>query len=140
MSRSSARRAQASPLTALVALLAVAAGLSLYAGVLDTSLRAPGGPDPTAGTVADRTLDSLAPAGVATPDRLAGLRDAATRSRVVPAGHRVNVTLTVRGDRWRAGPSPPARSGRPAEAVRTTSVRLAPGRVVPGRLRVVVWS
>ncbi|WP_254537314.1 DUF7285 family protein [Halomarina litorea] len=136
MSRSSARRAQVSPLAALVALLAVCAGVSLYAGTLDTSLHSLTGPDPTVRTVADRTLDTLAPTGVTTPARLAN-RSLTAGAGAVPEGYRVNVTLVAGGERWQRGPAAPPGAGR---TVRALGVRLDPGRVVPGRLRVVVWS
>ena len=139
MSRSSARRAQVSPTAALVALLAVGAGLSLYAGVLDASVRSGETSDTPVPIVADRTLDRLAPAGVATPARLRRFDSRSNRSRVAPDGYRVNVTLAAGGERWRAGPPIPT-TARTARAVRTPAVRLAPGRVVPGRLRVVIWS
>lgn len=138
MSRSSGRRAQVSPMAALVAVVAVGIGLSLYAGALDASTRPPDtGVEPTAGTVADRTVDVLAPAGVATPARLAELAGPSPRLHVVPAGYRLHATLAADGRRWRVGPSPPADVHR---ATRAVGVRVAPGRVVPGRLEVVIWS
>ena len=124
-------RAQASPIAALAALFAVCAGLSLYATVLGGSV-----PLVQGGGVADPTLDRVHDAatdgGVAAPDRL---DRAATRG---PDGHRLNVSLTVADEAWTVGPSVPG--GATDRASRLVSVRLAPGRVEPGRLSVVVWS
>lgn len=117
------------PLAALVALAAVALALSLYAGVLEASL--PGDSDRTAAVTADRALAAVAPDGVARPARLA---DAVA---VAPEGYRLNATLTTGDRRWTAGPDrPPDRDGQR----RQVAVRLEPGRVRPGALRVVVWS
>lgn len=136
MSRSSARRAQVSPVAALVSLLAVCVGVSLYAGVIDTSVRSLGGPDPVAGTVADRTLDALAPTGVTTAARLAAF-PSPSDAAAVPDGYRANLTLVTGGERWQTGPPTPPDA---AHAVRSVGVRRRSGRVVPGRLRVVIWS
>lgn len=129
--REARRRAQASPVAALAALFAVCAGVSLYATVLGGSV-----PLVQGGGVADPTLDRVHDAasdgGVTAPDRLAA---ATTRG---PEGYRLNVSLAVANERWTAGPAAP-RSATD-RASRLVSVRLAPGRVEPGRLSVVVWS
>lgn len=142
MSRSSARRGQAEPLAALVAVVAVGAGVSLYAGALADARIAGAGPGPgpgpgsdpdaTAGTAADRALERVAPVGVARPGRMADLPS------VAPSGYRLNATLTCGTERWTVGP--PAPSSATARADRPTSVRTAPGRIRPGTLRVVIWS
>ncbi|MFC5970636.1 hypothetical protein ACFPYI_04755 [Halomarina salina] len=139
MSRSSARRGQVEPVAALVALAVVCAALSLYAGVLGDTLAVTGGSssDPTAESVADRARGHLTPAGVADPDRLDGVPGTA------PDGYRLNATLACRdagagtGGEWTVGPAPPSTAER---AVVPVSVRVAPGRVRPCRLAVVVWS
>jgi len=135
MSRSSAHRGQVEPLAALVALVAVGAGLSLYAVALADARADRDGSDPTVETVADRTLERVAPAGVARPGRTSELPS------VAPSGYRLNATLTSGDDRWTVGPSAPA-AGSPtaSRATRPTSVRVAPGRVRAGTLRVVIWS
>lgn len=128
MSRSSGR-AQVEPLVALVAVAAVCLGLSLYAGVLDDALR--DRPErATAETVADRALAEVAPAGVARPPLLPAVEGAA------PDGYLVNVTLVAGEYRVAVGPVAPDRA---RTATRPTGVRVAPGEVRPGALRVVVW-
>jgi len=117
------------PLAALVAVAAVALALSLYAGVLEASL--PGDNDRGGAVTADRALAAVAPDGVARPARLSAALSAA------PAGYRLNLTLTTGEHRWSAGPDrPPGVEPRS----RQVAVRLGPGRVRPGTLRVVVWS
>jgi hypothetical protein len=128
MSRSSGR-GQVEPTAALVVLLAVCASVSTYATVL-------GGAGyeaerDVATPTLERVVDRLAIGGVADPTR----RRRAQRAG--PAGYRVNVTLASGGRRWYAGPTP---SADVDTAVRTLGVRLAPGRVRPGRVRVEVWS
>ncbi|MFB6304535.1 MAG: hypothetical protein ABEH47_05165 [Haloferacaceae archaeon] len=130
MSRSSARRGQVEPTAALVAVLAVGAGLSLYAGAVED---APLNDDRDVAPVAlDSVRDAASTAGVLDPGELAG----AVR-RETPRGYRLNATLAAGGRRWTAGPPRPA-SGTDRASVRT-SVGLGPGRVRPGQLRVVVW-
>lgn len=126
MSRSS-DRAQVEPLPALVAVGAVCLGLSLYAGVLVDRL--PPSPGPDADVALDVVHDHAAEDGVLDPDRLS--------TAPTPDGRSRNVTLVVQDRRWTVGPSPTA--GRGDRARQTASVRLGPGRVRPGRLRVVVW-
>lgn len=125
----SSARGQVEPLAAIVAVVAVGIGLSVYAGVLDASL-----PGPRERGVADATLGrvwaQISTGGVADPARLA------RGPAVAPGGYRTNVTLAAEGRTWRAGPEVPSRADA---AERHASVRLAPGRVRPGRLRVAVW-
>jgi hypothetical protein len=131
MSRSSAR-AQVEPIAALVCLLAVCAAVSVYA----TALAGAGyGTERDVATpTLDRVVDRLAAGGVAVPDRTERAR------RAGPAGYRLNVTVAAAGARWHAGPMPPGRRADTGTAARTISVRLAPGRVRPGRVRVEVWA
>lgn len=130
MSRWSGRRGQVEPLAALVAVLAVGAALALYADVLLAT--EPSRTDPG---VADATLQQVAAAvgdgAVALPGRVPRAVDAG------PVGRSVNVTLSANGRTWMAGPAPPPEA---PNASRPASVRLRPGRVEPGRLRVVVWT
>ncbi len=129
MSRSSARRAQVEPTAALVAVLAVGAGLTLYTGAIgDVSAPAGEGVAPIA---VDGVRDAASTAGVLDPTLL----PAAVR-RATPRGHRLNATLAAGGRRWAAGPP---RQEPGTRATVRVSVRLAPGRVRPGTLRVVVW-
>ena len=128
MSRSSGR-AQVEPIAALVAVAVVSLALGLYAGVLDSAL-----PEQRDRHVPETALsaveDCIAPAGVVRPGRLPGGPAAG------PTGYETNVTVTADGQRWTAGPRPPATVGN---ASRRVSVRTAPARVVAGRLRVAVW-
>lgn len=130
MSRSSARRGQVEPAAALVAVLAVGAGLSLYAGVLADV------PDGTTRDVApltaDRVRDTASTAGVLDPSRLNTAVEHAS-----PRGSTLNATLAAGGERWSAGP--PVPEDVTARSASRASVRLAPGRVRAGQLRVIVW-
>ncbi|AXG06504.1 hypothetical protein DU500_08760 [Haloplanus rubicundus] len=131
MSRSSAR-GQVEPIAALVCLLAVCAAVSTYA----TALAGAGYETErdVATPTLDRVVDRLAAGGVAVPDRTERAR------RAGPAGYRLNVTVAAAGERWHAGPRPPGRRADTDTAGRTISVRLAPGRIRPGRVRVEVWA
>jgi hypothetical protein len=131
MSRSSAR-GQVEPTAALVVVLVVCAAVSTYAVALDGV----GGERERelASPTLDRVVDRLAVGGVADPRR----RGRARRSG--PTGYRLNLTLAAAGRRWYAGPSPPGRGADTDIAARSVGVRLAPGRIRPGRVRVEVWS
>jgi hypothetical protein len=131
MSRSSAR-GQVEPIAALVCLLAVCVAVATYATALagagyetDRDVATP---------TLDRVVDRLAAGGVAVPGRTERAR------RAGPAGYRLNVTVAAAGERWHAGPRPPGRRADTDTATRTISVRLAPGRIRPGRVRVEVWA
>lgn len=122
------RRAQVEPLAALAALFAVCVGLSVYAAVLADA----GAPterdlaEPTLETVDDAVTDR----GAVQPARLGRVTAHA------PSGGHLNVTVTAGDRRWTVGPRPAVDGDR---AGRRVSVRLGPGRVRVGRLRVVVW-
>lgn len=127
--RRSSDRAQVEPLAALAAVLAVAAGLTIYAETLDGSVR--DGPDrETASTALESVRRTLQTAGVVDPPQLDRATDA------VPDGWRANVSLGAGGRRWSRGPTPPETAER---ATARVSVRLAPTDVRPGRLRVAIW-
>lgn len=131
MSRWSTHRAQLEPTAALVAVFAVAAGLTLYAGALDGVL-----PDSEESRrVAEPTLErvhgALSSTGVVDPTELPDVLSTA------PDGYRIAVSLAADGKRWRVGPASPPTA---AMAARPVSVRVAPGVVVAGTLRVVVWK
>lgn len=124
-------RGQASPLAALAALFAVCTGVSIYVVALGGAV--PAGDDRAyADPTLHRVSDELSEGGVVDPSTLDAARSAA------PAGRRLNVTLTVGDRRWTTGPRPPT-GGRTDAASRAASVRLGPGSVTPGRLRVEVW-
>jgi len=127
---SSSARGQTEPLAALLAVLVVASGLALYAGVIDEAVHV----DPDR-SVAPPTLETveghLTPAGVVEPSRLE------TVEEVLPDGYATNVTITTSGSRWQMGPSPAPTA---SSATRSVSVRTAPATVERGTLRVVTWS
>ncbi|RNJ26988.1 DUF7285 family protein [Halosegnis longus] len=123
MSRSS-DRGQTDPLAALVAVAAVGLALSAYGGLLGDVL-APATPSPA--PPLDSVTDDLAPAGVADPQRLAGLS----------VGETTHVSLAVRGRSWSVGPTPPEEGVRHAR--RRLPIRRANGTVDAGRIRVTVW-
>lgn len=128
MSRSSRCRAQVEPLPALVGVAVVASALSLYAGAVPavgpTTDRLP--TEPTA----DRVVAALGNGSVAHPGTVDDLQSLA------PDGFRLHVSLRTADRNWQTGPTPPDRA---ASAERSVPVRVGPGRVVPGRLTVVVW-
>ncbi|MFC4407012.1 DUF7285 family protein [Haloarchaeobius iranensis] len=130
MSRWSTRRGQVEPTAALVAVFAVAVGLTLYAGALD-SLPAAEDSRSVAEPTLSRVHESLTATGVANP---ADLHDTLAAG---PDGYHVAVTLAADGERWRVGPAAPPTA---ATAARPVSVRIAAGVVVSGRLRVEVWA
>jgi len=128
MSRSSARAAT-EPLAALVAVVAVSAALTLYAGVLDTALGSTTGDRNLANPVADDVERQLTTGGIVDPKRVRGSLAA------VPEGYEGNVTLRAE-QRYTAGPTPPADADTD---YRTVSVALGPATVRRGTLRVSVW-
>jgi hypothetical protein len=123
-------RAQVEPLAALAAVFAVCVGLALYAGVLSSVT--PETSRDLAEPTLDRVHDHVSTGGVTVPGRL----DAATA--VGPEGYDLNLSVTADDRRWSVGPTPPASAADTAS--RSAGVRTTPGRVEPGRLRVVVWS
>lgn len=130
MTLSSRCRGQVDPLAALAALFVVCIGLSTYAVVLADV----GAGNESERDVATPTLaavhDAVSERGVVLPARLVRALDQR------PTGRRLAVVLTTADRRWRVGQSPP-RLGD--SATRPVSVRLGPGRVSVGHLRVVVW-
>jgi hypothetical protein len=109
--------------------LAVGAGLALYAATVDATLTGEGARDAT--PTLRRVWRTAAETSVVAPvDLTAGL-DAA------PDGHEIRITLTADGETWTAGPAAPPDA---SSASRTASVRVGPGTVRVGRLRVEVWS
>lgn len=130
------RRAQTSPVAALVACFAVVCGVSIYAGVLDDAV--PSADRDLAGPTLDRVTDAASDAGVVVPKALDGAR------RVGPDGYAVNVSVRVgplddrsNADTYRYGPTAPPTVDT---AARDVSVRVAPGRIRTGRVVVRVWT
>lgn len=131
MSFSSVRRGQVEPTAALAAVFGVVVGLGLYAGVLAGATPIDRDRD-LAGPAVERVHDRLTGGdGVARPDRLSAAADAG------PDGYRLNATLRVATMRWTVGPRPPPTADA---TTRRTGVRIGPGRVDPGVLRVEVWA
>lgn len=127
--RRSSDRAQFEAVVALVAVLAVGAGLTVYAETLSGVM--PGQPErETAETALDRVHAELRVAGVVDPDRLERSPNA------TPAGWQTNVTLRTRDRTWQHGPDSPEGAPR---ADRRVSIRVAPGNIDPARLTVVLW-
>ncbi len=127
--RRSSDRAQFEAVVALVAVLAVGTGLTVYAETLSGAV--PGEPErETAETALDRIHGELRVAGVVDPDRLGRAREA------TPDGWRTNLTIRTRHRTWQHGPDPPGGAPR---ADRRVSVRVGPGSLDPARLTVVVW-
>jgi hypothetical protein len=125
-------RAQVEPLAALVAVFAVGVALASYAGLVDATLPTP---DRNLGEpTVERAERAISEHGVVAPAHLPeGLRAG-------PDGYRVNLTLAVAGREWHAGPALPDSRANTADASRTrVSVRIAPGKIRPGRLRAEVW-
>ncbi|PSP86198.1 hypothetical protein BRC83_01560 [Halobacteriales archaeon QS_1_68_17] len=114
----------------MVAAVVVGAGLTIYAVAADSALPATGGRD-VAGTALDRAYAAIETAGVVDPGDLRNAIETA------PSGYRLNATLTAGERRWAVGPIPPETAD---DASRRVGVRVEPGRVISGRLRVTVWT
>lgn len=127
--RWSTRRGQTEPLAAIAAVLAVGAGIALYAATVDATLTGDGARDAT--PTLRRVWRAVAETGVVPPTDLSRGLD------VAPGGLEIRITLTADGERWTAGPDAPPDA---ATSSRTASVRVGPGSVRVGRLRVEVWS
>lgn len=127
--RRSSGRGQVEPLAALAAVLAVSAGLVIYADTLeDAATPAPERATPE--VVLDGVERALSETGVVDPARLEAAMTA------LPAGWQGNLTLRAGGREWSRGPTPPSAADG---ATARVGVRVAPTKVRPGQLRVVVW-
>lgn len=126
------RRAQTTPIVALVALFAVCAGVSLYATTLGSVM-----PGETGNALAEPTLervyDAASDGGAVSPTALS------QTDRVAPDGHRIAVAITIEEGRWSDGSRPPPNDEAVDTASRTVAVAMADGSVTWGRLRVWVW-
>ncbi|MFB6223221.1 MAG: hypothetical protein ABEH86_06060 [Haloarcula sp.] len=124
-------RATTEPIAVLVAVFAVALGLSLYAGVVDDAFETLDDDRNRATPTADTVEQRLSSAGIVQPGRLDEAIDA------VPAKYHGNATITATtGERWSAGREPA--SGADTET-RSVSVQVGPGAVYRGTLTVRVW-
>lgn len=130
MPHSSPRKAQVEPVAALTAVLAVTAVLGVATGVVTETLPITTESPPT-DTTLTRVVHTLSAGTVIEPSRLTTHRlDAAT-----PPGYRYHVTVHAGDREWSTGPIPPQHGATTAQPV---PVRVD-GRVVPGRIRVVIW-
>jgi hypothetical protein len=127
---SSSDRGQTEPLAALVAVFALGLGLSLYVGVLDSTLLSLSDEREITPTAADRLVSESSSFGILDPPIAAHV--AASR----PRGHELNATVRAEGSAWTGGPP---RVGSIDCTERSVSVRTAPGRIRPGQLEVCVW-
>ncbi|MFO7925776.1 MAG: DUF7285 family protein [Halobacteriota archaeon] len=127
---SSSDRGQTEPLAALVAVVALGVGLSIYVGVLDSTLTSLAGGDDMAPIAAETLVAEASSFGVVQPP-LGAAVDAAR-----PNGHAMNVTLQANSGTWVEGP---ARTDVADCVKRMVSVRTAPGTVRPGTVEVCVW-
>ncbi|MFC7134142.1 MULTISPECIES: DUF7285 family protein [Salinibaculum] len=127
--RRSSGRGQVEPLAALAAVLAVSAGLVIYADTLEEAVT-PAPERETPEVILDGVERTLEEAGVVDPARLESAMAA------LPSGWHGNLTLRAGGKQWSRGPTPPSDADR---ATARVSVRIAPAKVRPGQLRVVVW-
>ena len=121
------------PLAALAALFAVCVGLSMYAVVLADAGAGGASERDVAAPTLTAVHDAITAGGVVLPARL----DRALAER--PTGQRLAVVLTSDDRRWTVGSPLPTVVDRTSQAQRPVSVRLGPGRLTAGRLRVVVW-
>ncbi len=127
---SSSARGQTEPIAALIAVFALGIGLSLYVGVLDSTLSSFTDDREIGPTAADRFLAEAESFGVVEPP----IAEAATAAS--PDGYRLNATVRTSERNWAGGPP---RAEHRACADRSISVRAAPGTVHSGRLEVCVW-
>ncbi len=128
---SSSDRGQTEPLAALVAVFALGVGLSLYVGVLDSTLPLLSSNTEMTPTAADRLVSESSSFGSVRPP----IEESVATSR--PTGYRLNATLRADGTSWSGGPS----IAESADCIdRSVSVRTGPGRVRMGELEVCTWA
>lgn len=127
---SSPDRAQTEPLAALVAVFALGLGLSLYVGILDSTLPLLSNDREITPTAADRFIAESSSFGALDPP----IADSVAASR--PSGYRLNATVRAEGSVWNGGPP---RTDSADCTTRSISVRTVPGRIRPGRVEVCTW-
>lgn len=131
MLRSSASRAQTSPLVALVSVLVAIAAVTMYASAF-----AGVSPDqPTRDLAApglERAITALAPGSIVRPTRLstALVRD------LRPSGTTARLSIQAGEHEWVLGPVAPETA---SVAARVVAVRVGPDRVQLGRVVLFVW-
>lgn len=124
----SARRGLVEPLVALAAVFVLGMALMVYGGVVG-GLALPSEPDRSAAIEWARVEHALRTGGIITPRRFANIPPA-------PSGISRRITITAGKHRWSRGPEGPPRADVHSRQI---PVRVAPGTVRPGRLRVEVW-
>ncbi len=128
---SSPDKAQTEPLAALVAVFALGVGLSLYVGVLDSTLPSLTEESEIAPIAADRLVAEASVSGTVRPP----IAEATERAR--PDGYAINATLRADSAVWRGGSSRASSADCARQRVR---VRTALATVRPGSLEVCVWT
>jgi len=131
--RRSSGSGQTEPLAALVALAAVSLGVTLYAGVLDTTAQGSAQIRDVDETTLDRVHRTIATAGVVD---LVGVAGATAAGVGAPPGWQVNATLRSGPIEWRYGSDPPPDADRARMRV---AVDHGNGTIRSGLLRVAVW-
>jgi hypothetical protein len=126
-----ADRGYAELVGALVAVVAVCAGVSLYAGVLVDAV--PVADRDVATPTVERVHGTLAANGSLRPGRFTNA------ALDLPAGYRTNLTLRAGDRRWHRGPPSPGGSAVQV-ASRPVAVRVGVGNRTAGTLRVAVWT
>lgn len=124
-------RGQTEPIAALVAVFALGAGLTLYAGVVDAVLPALAPEAGIAPTATDTFVREASSFGAVDPP----IADAVEAAR--PRSYAMNATVRADGGSWTAGPAVPERADCERRSV---AVRSAPGVVRPGRTEVCLWT
>jgi hypothetical protein len=132
MSRSSARRAQVEPVAALVAVAVLGLAIGAYATVRADVLPGPESDAPS-NAVLDETVDAATPSGAVAVNPRAFDVDS-----VAPDGYEVAVTITAGDSEWARGAEQPPPDT--TADTRRVPVRVAPGKIRPGRITVEVWS
>jgi len=122
-------RAQTEPIAALVAVLAIAIGLALYAGVAVD--RQPARDETDAEATMQRVEAGVLEDGVLEWNRSLQF------DRFARPGEAVNVTIAVNGSRRRFGPRAPPGADR---ASRPVTIAFPDGVQRPGQLTVGVWE
>ncbi len=128
--QSSSDRGQTEPLAALVAVFALGVGLSMYVGVLDSTLPLFSSETDITPTAADKLVAESSSFGSVRPPIEGSVAD----SR--PSGYRLNATLRADGMTWTGGPPI---DGSADCLQRSVSVRTDPGRIRSGVLGVCTW-
>lgn len=127
----SSDRGGVEPFAALAAVLAISAGITVYAHSVGQALPERADEERRTPRIAlERAYDRMQQAGIVHPPRLPSATDA------LPDRLQANVTLKTDGHSWSAGPTPP---GGARVAKRSVGVRTAPGQIKPGTLSIELW-